>query len=98
MPLYRRLPHITGFQVVNRRQWLELNVGDLEGLLLPGENTVTPELLTKLGLYNPLRMDGVRVLGHGDLSLKITLQVHYVTPSAKAKIEAAGGQVSLIGA
>jgi large subunit ribosomal protein L15 len=95
MPGYRRMPKINGFQLVNQREWLELNVGDLEQILLPEENEVTYELLRTGGLMK-IRHDGVRVLGNGELKRAITVEAHYVTPSARQKIEAAGGQIKLI--
>jgi large subunit ribosomal protein L15 len=97
MPGYRRMPKINGFRVVNPRNWLELNVGDLEQILLPEENELTYELLLTGGLMK-LNHDGVRLLGKGELKRKLTVEAHYVTPAAKEKIEAAGGVVKLIGA
>lgn len=97
MPGYRRMPKISGFQLVNPRNWLELNVGDLEQILLPEEDAVTYELLLSGGLLR-LQHDGVRVLGKGELKRKLTVEAHYVTPSAREKIEAAGGTVKILGA
>ncbi|MCE3234476.1 MAG: ribosomal protein [Vampirovibrio sp.] len=97
MPGYRRMPKINGFQVINRRNWLELNIGDLEQILLPEENELTYELLLTGGLMK-LKHDGVRLLGKGELKRKISVEAHYVTPSAREKIEAAGGTITLVGA
>lgn len=95
MPGYRRMPKINGFTVVNPRNWLELNVGDLEQILLPEEDELNYELLLTGGLMKQ-NHDGVRLLGKGELKRKITVEAHYVTPAAKEKIEAAGGIVKLI--
>jgi large subunit ribosomal protein L15 len=95
MPGYRRMPKINGFTVINPRNWLELNVGDLEQILLPEEDELTYELLRTGGLMK-LSHDGVRLLGKGELKRKITVEAHYVTPSAKEKIEAAGGSVTIV--
>lgn len=95
MPLYRRLPHIDGFELVNRRRWFVLNVKDLSDYLLPDEEELTYEKLEELGFYNSKRYDGVRILGNGDLKRKITVEAHHVTPSARQKIEASGGQIKL---
>lgn len=95
MPGYRRMPKINGFQVINPRHWLELNVGDLEQILLPEENELTYELLQSGGLMK-LRHDGVRILGNGELKRAITVEAHYITPSARQKIEAAGGTIRLV--
>src|SRR5690606_35026459 len=97
MPGYRRMPKINGFRVINPRNWLELNVGDLEQILLPEENELTYELLLTGGLMK-MNHDGVRLLGKGDLKRKLTVEAHYVTPSAREKIEAAGGTVKILGA
>ncbi len=97
MPGYRRMPKINGFTVINPRNWLELNVGDLEQILLPEEDELNYELLRTGGLMK-LSHDGVRLLGKGELKRKITVEAHYVTPSAKEKIEAAGGTVKLVAA
>jgi large subunit ribosomal protein L15 len=97
MPGYRRMPKINGFQVINRRNWLEVNIGDLEQILLPEENELTYELLLTGGLMK-IKHDGIRLLGNGEVKRALTVEAHYVTPSAKAKIEAAGGTVKLIGA
>lgn len=94
MPGYRRMPKINGFRLVNPRNWLELNVGDLEQILLPEENELTYELLLTGGLMK-MAHDGVRILGKGELKRPITVEAHYVTPSAKEKIEAAGGTIKL---
>lgn len=98
MPLYRRLPRIDGFRLVNPRKWLELNVNDLSEFLLPSEDALTYQKLEELGIFNPKRFDGVRILGNGELKRKINVEAHHVTPSAKAKIEAAGGTVTLLAA
>lgn len=97
MPGYRRMPKINGFQVINPRLWLELNVEDLEQILLPEENELTYDLLLTGGLMK-LKHDGVRILGKGEVKRKLTVEAHYVTPSAREKIEAAGGTIRLIGA
>jgi len=96
MPGYRRMPKINGFRLVNPRNWLELNVGDLEQILLPEEDMLTYELLLTGGLLRQ-NHDGVRLLGKGELKRKISIEAHYVTPSAKEKIEAAGGAITLMG-
>ncbi|HEY9745890.1 MAG TPA: 50S ribosomal protein L15 [Oculatellaceae cyanobacterium] len=96
MPGYRRMPKINGFELVNPRHWLEINVGDLEQILLPEENELTYELLVT-GALMKQHHDGVRILGNGELTRPITVEAHYVTPSARKKIEAAGGTIKLMG-
>jgi large subunit ribosomal protein L15 len=68
-----------------------VNVRDLERF---GAGTeVTPELLTEAGLVRNLKRD-VKVLGHGDLSVKLAVSAHAFSKSAVEKIEAAGGTVT----
>ncbi|MBY0450158.1 MAG: 50S ribosomal protein L15 [Cyanobacteria bacterium] len=92
MPGYRKLPKIDGFELVNPRRWLELNVRDLEEILLPEEDELTFALLKARGLMK-VWMDGVRILGNGDCKRKLTVHASYATPGALSKIEAAGGKV-----
>ncbi len=96
MPLYRRLPHIDGFELINPKKWMELNVRDLDRMLPEGESSLTLEKMQALGLFNPRTMDGVRLLGAGDVKRKLTVEVHYATPSAREKVEAQGGQIQLV--
>lgn len=97
MPLYRRLPHIDGFKLINPRNWLELNVKDLTDFLFPDESDLTYQKLEELGIYNPKRFDGIRILGNGELKRKVNVEAHHVTPSARQKIEALGGTITLKG-
>jgi len=69
-----------------------VNVRDLERRFAAGAE-VTPEALVEAGLIRNLRRD-VKVLGHGDLSLKLTVSAHAFSKSAVEKIEAAGGSVT----
>lgn len=92
MPLYRRLPK-RGFN--NKRfapQYLEINIGALE--VLEDGAIVDAELLAKTGLLTiPKVNDGIKVLGDGELSKKLTVKATAFTASAKEKIEKAGGTV-----
>ena len=97
MPLYRRMPRINGFELINRRRWLELNVSHLADCVIPGESAVTCDGLEKLGLFKPHFHDGVRILGDGEIKVKLTVEAHHVTAGARGKIEAAGGKVTLLG-
>jgi large subunit ribosomal protein L15 len=94
MPGYRQMPKRNGFQLINRRKWLELNIGDVDALLTEEETALTYEMLAEWGLLRR-GMDGVRILGSGEISRKVTVQAHYVTGSAREKLEAAGGKVEL---
>lgn len=88
MPLYRRIPK-SGFKNAFRKEYAIVNVGSLEQF--EDGATVTIELLRATGLVNGLK-DGVKVLGTGELTRKLTVQVNRFTGSAKEKIEKAGGK------
>lgn len=96
MPGYRRMPKMDGFELINRRNWLELNVGDLSRVLLDGETELTYDLLRERGFLKQTH-DGVRLLGNGDVSAKVKVEAHHITPGARQKLEAAGGSVTLLG-
>ena len=98
MPLHRRLPK-RGFNTIDPQFWNEVGLDRLQqaidaGRLDPAQ-PVDVAALVKAGIVRrPL--DGVRILGNGELKAKLTLTVNHVTASAKAAIEQAGGSVSLI--
>lgn len=92
MPSYRRLPKLKGFELINRRNWAEINVGRLEDLNL---KEISLEALKEIQKVHP-SSDGLRVLGNGDIKKALTVKAVYVSPSAKSKIEAAGGKVELV--
>ena len=92
MPAYRRLPKLKGFQIINRRNWAEINVGRLDALNI---KEVSLESLKELKKVHP-SSDGLRILGNGELKSALTVKAVYVSPSAKEKIEAAGGKVELV--
>ena len=92
MPSYRRLPKLKGFQVYKKPVSAEINVGRLAQL---GMKEVCLECLKEARKINS-SADFLRVLGNGEISEAITVKAHYVTPSAKEKIEKAGGKVELV--
>jgi large subunit ribosomal protein L15 len=71
-----------------------VNVRDLEARFDAGEE-VTPETLKAKGLIRSMRKD-VKLLGVGDLSKKLTITVHSASASAREKVEAAGGSLTLL--
>ena len=92
-PLFRRLPK-RGFN--NKRFAKNLATVNVEDLARFSEGTVvTPELLLESRLVREL-LDGIKVLGNGDLGVKLTIQAHAYSASAKEKIEAAGGTAEVI--
>lgn len=95
MPLYRRIPKFRSFPNPNKKNWLEINVGKLEDLLEDGQSQLTYQTLSQYRMWKR-QTDGLRILGNGEIKKAIQIQAHYVSPSAKAKIEAAGGKVELL--
>lgn len=94
-PLYRRIPKKKSFQAPPRDEWAILNVGRLNDLFAAGEAVDFAALAAK-GMIDD-RTDGLRILGGGELKIAVNVTAHHVTPGARAKIEAAGGSVQLVG-
>ena len=92
MPAYRRLPKLKGFEQINPRNYAEINVGRLEALSI---TEISLASLKEIRKAHPA-CDGLRILGNGEIKKAITVKADYVSPSAKAKIEAAGGKVELV--
>ena len=92
MPAYRRLPKLKGFQVYKKPVSAEINVGRLAQL---GIKEVSLEALKEARRIHP-SSDLLRVLGNGEITEAITVKANYFSPSAKEKIEAAGGKVELV--
>ena len=91
MPLTRRIPK-RGFTNIFAKEYAIVNVSALNAFE-DGE-TVTAQALIEKGLIK-MAMDGVKVLGGGELQKKLTVSVDKVTNSAKEKIEAIGGKVEV---
>ena len=92
MPLFRRLPK-RGFKNRNAKVYSVVNVDRFEKF--EDGTVVTPELLLETGVIAKMN-DGVKVLGNGEITKKLTVRASKVSESAKAKIEAAGGSVEVI--
>ena len=92
MPLYRRIPK-RGFTNRNTKYIVTLNVSDLERF--ENGTTVTVEVLREAGLVKN-SFDGVKILGNGELTKKLDVQVNAFSASAKEKIEALGGKAEVI--
>ena len=93
MPLHRRLPK-RGFVNIFRKEYRTVNVERLNGL--EAGTTVTLEILQSGGLVKKGR-DDIKILGHGDLNVALTVQAHKFSKTAVQKIEAAGGTAETIG-
>ena len=92
MPLQRRLPK-RGFRNIFKKQYALVNVSDLAGLA-PNSNA-NLETFVDAGLVKK-GMDGVKLLGKGEISHPLFVQVQGVSSAARQKIEAAGGRVDLV--
>ncbi len=92
MPLQRRIPK-RGFNNIFAKEIAAVNVSALN--VFEDGTTVTIEALVEAGLVKKA-LDGVKVLGNGELSKKLTVQVNAYSESAKQKIEAAGGKAEVI--
>ena len=92
MPLYRRLPK-RGFKNRNTKDIVAVNVERLEKFENGSE--VTAESLIARGIISHAR-DGVKILGNGELTKKLTVKVNAVSEGAKAKIEAVGGTCEVL--
>ena len=92
MPLYRRVPK-RGFNNVFRTEYAAVNVERLE--VFADGDVVTAESLINAGIIKKT-LDGVKILGGGELTKKLTVNANKLTESAKAKIEALGGKAEVI--
>ena len=92
MPLYRRIPK-RGFTNRNTKEIISINVSALERF--EDGTVVNVEKLLEAGVISKAA-DGVKILGNGELTKKLTVQVSAFSETAKAKIEAAGGTAEVI--
>ena len=92
MPLYRRLPK-RGFKNINSKIIVGINVSELERF--ENDSTVTIDMLIENRIVKNPR-DGVKILGNGELTKKLTVQASAFSASAKEKIEALGGKAEVI--
>lgn len=92
MPLYRRIPK-RGFKNRNSKEIISINVDALERF--DNGATVDVEALLNAGVIKKTG-DGVKILGNGEITKKLTVKVDAISASAKEKIEAAGGTVEVI--
>ena len=92
MPIYRRLPK-RGFTNIFAKQYSEINVSDLNKF----ENgaVVDAAALKEAGIIKKT-LDGIKVLGNGDVKVKVTVKAAKFTEAAKEKIEAAGGKAEVM--
>lgn len=92
MPLYRRIPK-RGFKNRNTKEIVSINMSRLE--VFEDGATVTIDAMKEIGIIkNP--KDGVKILGSGELTKKLTVQANAFSASAKEKIESLGGKAEVI--
>ena len=92
MPLFRRIPK-RGFKCRNTKEIVAINVSELNRFD-DGATVTTASLIEEGIVKNP--RDGVKILGNGELTKKLTVQVSAASASAVEKIEAAGGKFEVI--
>jgi large subunit ribosomal protein L15 len=97
MPLYRRLPK-RGFTNIHAKTYSEINLGQLQAAVdakkIEAKNPVTVETLVQAGLVRRAH-DGLRVLGNGELTTKLSITCAGITKTAQAAIEKVGGTVTV---
>lgn len=92
MPLIRRLPKRGFNNTAFKTKYALVNLADLETLQVDG--TINEATLREHGLVRG-RFDGIKVLGNGSLTKKVSVEADHISGSAREKIEAAGGSVTL---
>ena len=92
MPLFRRLPK-RGFKNINSKHIVAINVSSLE--CFDNDSVVDVQALKDKGIIKH-EYDGVKILGNGEFTKKLTVKVNAYSASAKEKIEALGGTAEVI--
>ena len=93
MPLYRRIPKLKHFPLVAPRQFTIVNVGDLAKL--KPNSSVDAQSLVAEGVLTDIKAP-LKVLGDGELKIKLSVRAAAFSAAARAKIEAAGGSCELL--
>jgi len=94
LPLIRRLPRKRGFTNIFRTEYSIVNIGELS--IFEAGSEVTPERLVMTGVVKSLRHP-IKVLAEGDINHPLVVKANRFSAAAKAKIEAAGGEVEEVG-
>ena len=100
MPIYRRVPK-RGFKNPTRVEFAEINTGRLQAAVEAGRldagKTIDAEALIAAGLVRR-SLGGIRLLGHGEITATVTIEVAGATKGAVTRVEQAGGKVVVLGA
>ena len=92
-PLYRRVPKLKGFPIINRKEYTTINVSRLTSLSANTEVTLTS--LKEAGVITAVN-GPLKILGDGELNIALKVQAAAFTATAKSKIEAAGGSREVV--
>ena len=93
MPLYRRVPKLKHFEIINQKHFSIVNLSKLKEFK-DGETVNLDSLVKKNVLFKP--KFPLKILGNGDVEVKLKVQAHAFTKVAKEKIESAGGSCEII--
>ena len=93
LPLFRRLPKRGFSNAMFKKEYATINVSDLEKF--EDGAVITPEILKEMGILKK-QLAGVKVLGNGELTKKLTVKAHKFSSSAIEKIETIGGKAEVI--
>lgn len=92
-PLYRRLPKLKGFPLINRKHYTTINVSKLTSLAANTEVNITS--LKEAGIVTAVK-GALKILGDGELNVPLRVQAAAFTATARSKIEAAGGSCEVV--
>jgi len=93
MPLVMRLPKLRGFKNPERIEFQAVNVATINALFPEGGN-VTVDAMVKAGAARSGHL--IKILGNGDISVKVSVEAHAFSKSAESKIAAAGGSTKTV--
>ena len=98
MPLYRRLPK-RGFASINKKQIAKINLIEIENFIKNKKIDIKNEISIKYLIEKKIikrKYDKLKVLGKGDINVKLNIKTDYISKSAKTKVEKAGGSVIVL--
>jgi len=91
-PMHRRLPQKKGFRNPNQKEFAVVNLDTLSARFEDGDR-VDPEILKAKGVISQL-LDGIKILGRGEITKKLTVSAHYFSRTAEEKLRAGGCEVN----